>query len=213
MVTPHAGKVEPLDGARVVIAAVGGLVGVDGELHGRGVALLLGLALLLLGRLGPFLPRLQGQLIRRVVHHRSIPRGVVGVPALTVALASRPAGRGTLSRGGHRCLLDRTGAPLGDDPLTGLAGLLEAEGVHLAGAVLYQLGHLGNHMDLLVAELLATDEGPLQLNLKPLTLCRILLALVTLIDIVNLLQDLCKAHRMRKELLGWASPAFVLVTE
>uniref|UniRef100_A0A8K9XDB2 Uncharacterized protein n=1 Tax=Oncorhynchus mykiss TaxID=8022 RepID=A0A8K9XDB2_ONCMY len=80
---PHAGEVEPLDGARVVIAAVGGLVGVDGELHGRGVALLLGLALLLLGRLGPFLPRLQGQLIRRVVHHRSIPRGVVGVTALT----------------------------------------------------------------------------------------------------------------------------------
>uniref|UniRef100_A0A674F1F1 Uncharacterized protein n=1 Tax=Salmo trutta TaxID=8032 RepID=A0A674F1F1_SALTR len=67
---PHAGEVEPLDGARVIIA-VGGLVGVDGELHGRGVALLLGLALLLLGRLGPFLPRLQGQLIRRVVHHRT----------------------------------------------------------------------------------------------------------------------------------------------
>uniref|UniRef100_A0A4W5PZ90 Uncharacterized protein n=1 Tax=Hucho hucho TaxID=62062 RepID=A0A4W5PZ90_9TELE len=210
---PHAGEVEPLDGACVIIAAVGGLVGVDGELHGRGVALLLGLALLLLGRLGPFLPWwLQGQLIRRVVYHRSIPRGVVGVTALTVALASWPAGRGALSSGGHRRLLDRTGAPLSDDPLTGLTGLLEAEGVHLAGTVLYQFGHLGNHMDLLVAELLATDEGPLQLDLKPLPLCCILLALVTLVDIVNLLQDLCKAHN-EKIVVRMGVSCICLVTE
>uniref|UniRef100_A0A8C5BSD3 Uncharacterized protein n=1 Tax=Gadus morhua TaxID=8049 RepID=A0A8C5BSD3_GADMO len=56
----HAGEVEPLDGTLLVVAAdhlavghllaqaVGGLVGVDGEVHGRRVALLLGLALLLL---------------------------------------------------------------------------------------------------------------------------------------------------------------------
>uniref|UniRef100_A0A3Q2FK48 Uncharacterized protein n=1 Tax=Cyprinodon variegatus TaxID=28743 RepID=A0A3Q2FK48_CYPVA len=198
----HAGEVEPLDVALLVVAAdhlavghllaeaVGGLVGVDGEVHRRGVPLLLGFTFLLLGRLGFLFPRRgQGQFVRGVVHQRAVGGQLGGVAALAVARASRAAVGGAL---GGRGLLD-AGSALGVDPL-GFAGLLEAERmrVHLAGAVFHQLRHLSHYVDFLVAQLLAEDQRPLQLDLQPLPLSGVLFAFVFLKHFVHLVQHLCK---------------------
>lgn len=209
---------EPLDGALVVVAAdhlavrhlltqaVGGLVGVDGKVHGRGVTLLLGLTFLLLGRLGLLLSGLrEGQLLHRLVHQGAIGRGVTRVTALAVALTSRAAGGGAL---GGRGLRD-AGAPLGRDLLC-LDGLLEAQrvGVHLAGSVLHQLRHLCHHVDLLIAQLLADDERTLQLDLEALALCCILLAFVLLKYFIHLLQYLWKIKEKLKRLVVFLHNSF-----
>ncbi|CAG5929613.1 unnamed protein product, partial [Menidia menidia] len=160
---PDAGEVEPLDGALVVVAADHLAVG---HLLAEAVGGLVG-----------------------VDGERPVGGGVGGVAALAVALAPGPPRRAALRAGR---LLD-AGAPLRGQPL-GLAGLLQAEGVgvHLAGAVLHQLGHLGDHVDLLVPQLLADDQRPLQLDLQPLPLTDVLFTFVFLKDLIHLLQHLCK---------------------
>lgn len=95
----HTREVKPFDWTLVIVTAdhltvghlltqtVGGLVGVDGEVDRGGVAVLFGLALLLLGRLGLLLSWWrEGQIVHRIIHQGAVSRRVARVTALAVPL-------------------------------------------------------------------------------------------------------------------------------
>ena len=204
---PHAGEVEPLDGALVVVAAnhlpvgdlvaqtVRGLVRVDGQVRGGRLPLRFGLgALLLLGGLGLLLlGRARGDVIVVVII-----RGVL--PVLVVALPPGPLVVGLL-RLGDRLVFGLVLA--GFAVARGVSGLLVGlqqlhVAVHLPGPVLHQLHHLTHKLDLLVAQLLAADQRPLDaVQCSPL-LGAVRLPLEPLVVLVQFLQDLCQGENKRE---------------
>ncbi len=190
---------EPLNRTLLIVAAnhlpighlfaeaVGGLVGVDGELHRRCFSLLA----------WPWSAS-SSWLTWTFSHGAAVEallqvfQGSIGtsVTALAVALTSgsprrRAFGHNVCGGAGrvvphllHRSLCFRR--------------LQETRRVclDLTRAVFNHLHHLCDHMDLLISQLLTADERPLQLNLQSLALPTVSLLFVLFIDLIHLLEDL-----------------------
>uniref|UniRef100_A0A8C9D0H0 Uncharacterized protein n=1 Tax=Panthera leo TaxID=9689 RepID=A0A8C9D0H0_PANLE len=171
MIQPHAGEVEPLDGALVIVAAdhfsigdliaqtVRGLVRVDGKVCRGRLPLGFGLgALLLLGGFRLlFLGRSRGDIIMVVMIGRVLPVLVVALPPGPLAV-----GLFRLRDGLALGLILAGFATVASGVIDLLVGLKELHvTVHLPGPVLHQLHHLTHDLDLLVSQLLAPNQGSL----------------------------------------------------
>lgn len=202
VIQPHAGEMEPFDGALVIVTAdhlsigdliaqtVRRLVRVNGKVRRGRFPLGFGLgAFLLLGGFCFLLLRRSGGDVIVVV--------IIGrvLSVLVVALSPRPLIIGLLRL--RDCLtlgLILAGfAAVASGVIDLLMGLKELHvTVHLPGPVLHQLHHLTHDLDLLVAQLLAPNQGSLNAMQHSPFLDAVCLAFEFLIVLIQFLQDFCK---------------------